>query len=50
MVINDLSTQFVDKVDRSLKHIVFFVICHFIEKMLDRCNDFESTFPAAAHG
>ena len=41
MVINGLSTQFVDKVDRYLKHIDFFIFCHFFKKILDSRYGFE---------
>ena len=41
MVINGLSTCFVDKIDRCPKHIDFFIFCHFFKKILDSRYGFE---------
>ena len=44
MVINGLSTKFVDKIDRCPKHIVFFIFCQFFKKVLDSRYGFEHRF------
>lgn len=47
MVINDLSTLFVDKVGRCLKHIDFFIYCCFSHKKLDSCKASEGVSSAS---
>mgnify|MGYP001030617086 CR=1 FL=1 len=44
MVINGLSTCFVDKIDRCPKHIDFFIFWHFFKKVLDSRYGFERSF------